>query len=283
MITPGAASLGDLAFGALELCLGAYPVDFSAAWSTPDYWDADDIALEMPDHPNIWTEGSREDFSSIGGFEVAGAGTYLPASEIAFDSSIWGTAEENGDARLERCRAFLPVPGVMQTVQRAEFWGAILALQANWPCHLGIDNLNVAWSIGRLLDHDSLVEPLPLVKDGDLIALAWYMIRTPGLRDCSGSLRLKGMLKMLMFSKVGLGCWINRGMLRLMLLLIWVVVISLRFLLMLGVGCLRLGSHWYPIMLDLHRFMIAVARVSVNHDGRGGTALIPGLGSGEQA
>ena len=31
-------------------------------------------------------------------------------------------------------------------------------------------------------------------------------------------------------------------------------------------------SHWYPIMTDLHRFMIAVARVSVNHDGKGGTA-----------
>ena len=36
---------------------------------------------------------------------------------------------------------------------------------------------------------------------------------------------------------------------------------------------LKIGSHWYPIMFDLHRFMIAIARVSVNHDGRGGTAL----------
>ena len=68
----------------------------------------------------------------------------------------------------------------MQTVQRAEFWGAFFALQAYWPCHLGIDNLNVARSIGRLLDHDSLVQPLPSVKDGDLIALAQYMIRTRG-------------------------------------------------------------------------------------------------------
>ena len=34
-------------------------------------------------------------------------------------------------------------------------------------------------------------------------------------------------------------------------------------------------SHWYPIMYDLHRFMIAVARVSVNHDGKGGTAPDP--------
>ena len=48
----------------------------------------------------------------------------------------------------------------------------IIAMQAYWPCHLGIDNLNVARTLGRLLDRDSLVRPLPLVKDGDLIALA---------------------------------------------------------------------------------------------------------------
>ena len=32
---------------------------------------------------------------------------------------------------------------------------------------------------------------------------------------------------------------------------------------------LQARSHWFPIMLDLHRFMIAIARVSVNHDGKG--------------
>ena len=36
-------------------------------------------------------------------------------------------------------------------------------------------------------------------------------------------------------------------------------------------------SYWYPLMLDLHRFvfMVAVARVSVNHVGRCGTAPDP--------
>ena len=38
---------------------------------------------------------------------------------------------------------------------------------------------------------------------------------------------------------------------------------------------LKARSHWYSIMLDLHRFMNAVARVSVNHDGKGGTAPDP--------
>ena len=43
---------------------------------------------------SVWTDGSREDFSSLGGFENAGAGVYLHASEVAFDSSVWRTAEE---------------------------------------------------------------------------------------------------------------------------------------------------------------------------------------------
>ena len=38
---------------------------------------------------------------------------------------------------------------------------------------------------------------------------------------------------------------------------------------------LQARSYWYPIMTDLHRFMIAIARVSVNHDGKGGTAPDP--------
>ena len=107
------------------------------------------LPLEVPEHPNVWTDGSREDFSSLGGFEVAGAGVYLPAAEVAFDHSVWGTVEEYGDGRLERCRAFLPVPGVLQTVQRAEFWGAILL-----PCrHTGL----VIWVLSTLMLFVALV------------------------------------------------------------------------------------------------------------------------------
>ena len=120
-----------------------------------------------------------------------------------------------------RSRALLPVPGVMQTVQRAEFWGAIVALQAYWPCHLGIDNLNVARSIGCLLDSDCLSKPLPLVKDGDLIALARYMICTRGRETVRVTKVIKGhTLRMLMSSRVGFGFWISKGMLRLIMLLI---------------------------------------------------------------
>ena len=271
---PWATSFGDLASFHLERCLGAYLVDFDDCWTPPEYWDADDIALEMTDHPNVWTDGSREDFSSVGGFEVAGAGVYLPASELAFEGSVWGTVQEYDDARLERCRAFLPVPGVMQTVQRAEFWGAILAMQAYWLCHLGVDNLNVARSIGRLLDYGSLDKPLPLVKDGDLLALVQYVIRIRGGETVrvtkveghaedvdvqQGRVRL---LDQQGNSEADTAADLGRRHQS-------EVLIDARRKL------LGARSHWYPVMLDLHRFMIAIARVSVNHDGRGGTAPDP--------
>ena len=92
-----------------------------------------------------------------------------------------GYGGEYGDARLGSCRAFMPVPGPLQTVQRAEFWGAILALQAFWPDLFGIDNLNVVRSIGRLLDHGCLSKSLPLVERCEILfLLVQQMIRARG-------------------------------------------------------------------------------------------------------
>ena len=88
VMTIGLFILGDLASAKLERCLSAYQVDFAGSWTPPECWDADDFALEMSEYPNLWTDGSREDFFSVGGFEVAGAGVHLPASELAFDGSV---------------------------------------------------------------------------------------------------------------------------------------------------------------------------------------------------
>ena len=38
---------------------------------------------------------------------------------------------------------------------------------------------------------------------------------------------------------------------------------------------LKVRGYWYPILLDLHLLKVAVASVTVNHDGRGGTAPDP--------
>ena len=247
-----------------------FQLTFSSSWTSPDHWDADDSLSIL-----IFGLMVAERISLLSvGMKLLALVFYLSAAEVAFEGAVCGVAEEYGDVRLERCRAFLPVPGVLQTVQRAEFWGAILALQAYWPCHLGIDNLNVARTVGRLLDRDSLEKPLPLVKGGDLIALAQYMIRTRGRETVRvteakghaedsdvqhGRVRLEDQLgNAEADSAADLG---RRHQSE--------VLIDARRRL------LQARSHWYPIMLELHTFMIAVARVTVNHDGRGGTAPDP--------
>ena len=171
----------------------------------------------------------------------------------------------------------MPVPGVMQTVQRAEFWGAILALQAYWPCHLGFDNLNVARSIGRLLDHDSLVEPLPLVKDGDLIAVARYMVCTRG-RETVRVTEVKGHAEDVDVQQGRAPLLDKQGNAEADTAADSGRRHQSEVLIVARTRLLGARSHWYPIMTDLHRFMIAIARVSVNHDGKGGIAPDPWFG-----
>ena len=186
------------------------------------------------------------DFSSIGGFEVAGAGV-----------------------RLERRRAFLPVPGVLQTVQRAEFWGAILALQAYWPCHVGVDNLDVVRGIGRLLDADCLAKPLPLAKDGELVALVQYMIRTRG-RGAVRVTKVKGHAEDdVQHGRVG--STDQQGDVEADI----AADLGRRHQSEILINARRCFRLVVLVMTDLHRFMIAIARVSVNHDGKGGTAPDP--------
>ena len=69
------------------------------------------------------------------------------------------------------CRGFCSVPGPYQSVQRAEMWGVILALQSSGAVHLGVDNLGVVRHVGRLLDGRPGSVPFELLKDGDLLLL----------------------------------------------------------------------------------------------------------------
>ena len=53
---------------------------------------------------------------------------------------------------LERCVLFDSIRGPLQSVQRAELWGVILALQCSSAVHLGVDKLNVVRHVSRILD-----------------------------------------------------------------------------------------------------------------------------------
>ena len=69
----------------------------------------------------------------------------------------------------------------MQSVQRAELWGVIFALQASCGVHLGVDNLNVVRHVGRLLDGGPGARPFEIVKDGDLLCIIDRMLQLRAL------------------------------------------------------------------------------------------------------
>ena len=181
--------------------------------------------------------------------------------------------EEYGDARLDRCRVFYADPWPLQTVQRAEFWSTIMALQDFWPGHLELDSLNVR-AIAKLLDHATLFTPLPLFKNGDLIACVRHMILARGPETVrttkvqghatEAGVEQGGVRPEDKFANADADTAADVGRRH-----------QTEEVMDVRRALVNARSFWYPIMLQLHRFMIAVSRVSVNHDGRGGTAPDP--------
>ena len=57
---------------------------------------------------------------------------------------------------------------LVETVQRADYWGAILALQAFSGIHVGIDNVNVYEGLPDFFGTSLDGIPFPSIKDGDL-------------------------------------------------------------------------------------------------------------------
>ena len=132
----------------------------------------------------------------------------------------------------------------------------------------GGDNLGVVRHIGRLLDDCYCSPPFEIVADGDLLTLIRRMLDLRG-RDTVRITEVKGHA--------------DEGM---------VLDGRVRELDTLGnnaadeaadFGFGRVGNtvidarrnlsgvcgRWYPVILDLHRFFIAISRAVVNHDGGG--------------
>ena len=142
----------------------------------------DSAATRMPPSPDVWTDGSlvRDEVSGSAG---AGAGVYARLHADNWRYRRWGHFDDLGltpDGLSSSCLGFCSLLGPLQTVQRAEFWGVVLALQATNAVHLGVDNHNVVRYVGRLLDGLSIVRPFELVDDGDFIILIRKLLSIRG-------------------------------------------------------------------------------------------------------
>ena len=166
------------------------------------------------------------------------------------------------DHVVQSSGGFFSVPGRLQSVQRAELWGVILALQSSDAVHIGVDNLGVVRHVGRLLNGHHGSAPFELAIDGDLLVLIDRMLHLRG-HDTVHSTMVKGHA--------------DEGM---------VLDGRVREIDRLGndaayeaadFGRRRVGNavidarrnlsgvcgRWYPVFLVLHRVFIAISRTVV--------------------
>ena len=176
--SPWATSGEDIACARLERLLGSDSEENCRDWVPPDRFVEDVVSSDVSDHPDVWTDGSfvRDELSGVG---AGGCGVYSSRSGAGWFHRRWGHLEllPPGDLGVERCVLFDSIRGPLQSVQRAELWGIIVALQCSSAVDLGVDNLNVVRHVGCLLDGRPGSIPFQLLKDGDLLLLIDRMLR----------------------------------------------------------------------------------------------------------
>ena len=173
-VSTWSASASESASYLVEAALGSYSTKLISECGLPDDFGPSEVASLVPDHPNVWTDGSLV-LDQVTGVSASGAGFF----------------------------AHSPEP--LQSVQRAEMSGVILALQSSSAVHLELTTwVLFVMFVGRLLGGCPGSIPFELVNDGDLLLLIdRCFIFVVGRRF--GLLRLRVMLMRVWFLTVGWG------------------------------------------------------------------------------
>ena len=144
---------------------------------------------------------------------------------------------------------------------------------------MGVDNLNVVRHISWILDGRVACRPFELTFDGDFITVIERMIHQRGVRSVRVSV-VKGHADddMVAVGRVRIEDRVGRD------LADTAADFGRRrvsdFVTNVRGRCLSACSSWYPVVLELHRFFIAIARAAVYEDGCAGIALHPIVWSG---
>ena len=147
-----------------------------------------------------------------------------------------------------------------------------VALQGCLRLHVGVDNPSVVNHLAGLISGMRAVRPFPLVNDGDLLLLAQQMVCWRGSRSVAVT-KVKGHAdeglvaqgRVREIDHIGnneADAAADLGRKR-----VHHAISDARRL--VNRACVR----WYPVVRDLHRFFIAIARAALNEDGLAGTSL----------
>ena len=120
--SPWAADASESALYLVEVALGRYSSGLVAEWSLPDGFVADEVSARVPDSPEVGSDGNLV-LETVIGVSAAGAGLFAHQSERCWSDRRWDHVDR---VQLDRvplsCRGCVSVPGLLQTVHRAELW-----------------------------------------------------------------------------------------------------------------------------------------------------------------
>ena len=101
--SPWASGADESARCLVEVSLGCYSSGLVAQWSPPDVFDEAEAASLIPDHPDVWTDGSLH-LDQVTGVSSSGAGFFAHQALVV--------------GRVSTCRGFFcSVQGPFQSVQ----------------------------------------------------------------------------------------------------------------------------------------------------------------------
>ena len=118
--SPWATDASESAGYLVEVALGRYSSGLVAEWSLSDEFDQAEAVSSVPDHPNVWTDGTLV-LDQVTGVSSSGSGFFAHQSENCWSGRRWGHVDGvRADDDTSFCRGFFSVPGPLQSVQRAE-------------------------------------------------------------------------------------------------------------------------------------------------------------------
>ena len=307
--SPWAANASEAACHMVEAASGRYSSDLLGKWGPSDGYDEVEVASTLPDHPNIWTDGSLV-LDRVTGISASGAGFFAHFSEECWNGSRWSHVDRvHPEEQVHSCRGFCSVPSGYRCFC---FWCWFLCsfsrgLLSRWG---HVDRVRLEGNVHSCRGFCSVPGLSNLSKELRCGASFWL---------CSLHLLfIWGLTTWVLFVMLGgltLYELVNDGVLFLMLHLRGLDTVRISkvrghsdegMVLDGRVGELyrlvndaadeaadfgrrSVGNavidarrnlsgvcgRWYPVVLDLHRFFIAISRAVVNHDGLGGTAPDP--------
>ena len=183
--SPWAGTAAESAHYLVEAALGGYSSALISAWDPPDGYDQVAVSCLVPDHPNVWTDGSLV-LDKVAGISSSGAGFFAHQAAFLWDVRTWGQVDHLqsvGDFPAEDkanwpwCLLWHGWLPMLSGVNGASPWAVDASESAAYLLEVALgrysSGLIAEWNPSDDFDHDMAVSSLPdhldVWTDGSLV------------------------------------------------------------------------------------------------------------------